>query len=91
MRNSRLGEAQAGNMFQLTPSGSSTDCTANNDNVFQVCFSDPNQGIGAAQYIGSNNLASKVAIIYDSSDVYSSGIYEKFVAEAANQPFEVVC
>ena len=83
-------ESSKDNMFQLTPSGSSTDCTANNDNVFQVCFSDPNQGIGAADYIGTNGLATKVAIIYDSSDVYSSGIYEKFVAEAANQPFEIV-
>ena len=49
-----------------------------------------NQGVGAAQYIGQNNLAEKVAVIYNSSDVYSSGIYEKFAAEAANQPFEVV-
>lgn len=83
-------ESANDNMFQLTPSGSSVDCIKNNDNVYQVCFTDPNQGIGAAQYIGSNNLASKIAIIYDSSDVYSSGIYEKFVAEAANQPFEIV-
>ncbi len=77
------------NMFQITPSGSAVDCIAN-DNAFQVCFTDPNQGIGAAQYIGQNNMAKKVAVIYDSSDVYSSGIYEKFAAEAANQPFEIV-
>ncbi|MBQ8597007.1 MAG: ABC transporter substrate-binding protein [Lachnospiraceae bacterium] len=83
-------ESSNDNMFQLTPSGSSVDCIKDNDNVFQVCFTDPNQGIGAAQYIGTNGLASKVAVIYDSSDVYSSGIYEKFAAEAANQPFEIV-
>ncbi len=77
------------NMFQITPSGSSVDCIAN-DNVFQVCFTDPNQGIGAAAYIGQNNVASKVAVIYDSSDVYSSGIYTKFAQEAANQPFDIV-
>lgn len=77
------------NMFQLTPSGSAVDCVAN-DNAFQVCFTDPNQGIAAAQYIGQNGMASKVAVIYDSSDVYSSGIYEKFAGEAANQPFEIV-
>ena len=76
-------------MFQLTPSGSSTDCILN-DNVFQVCFTDPNQGVGSAQYIGSNGLAEKVAVIYNSSDVYSSGIYERFKEEAANQPFEIV-
>ncbi len=77
------------NMFQLTPSGSAVDCVAN-DNAFQVCFTDPNQGIAAAQYIGQNAMATKVAVIYDSSDVYSSGIYEKFAGEAKNQPFEIV-
>lgn len=83
-------ETKNDNMFQITPSGSSVDIISGNDNVYQVCFTDPNQGIGAAQYIGQNNLASSVAVIYDSSDVYSSGIYEKFVAETANQPFEIV-
>lgn len=79
----------ADGMFQITPSGSSTDCIKN-DNVFQVCFTDPNQGIESAKYIGSAGLAEKVAVIYDSSDTYSSGIAEAFVAESANQPFEVV-
>lgn len=77
------------NMFQLTPSGSSVDCVKY-DNAFRVCFSDPNQGAASAQYIGENAIASKIAIIYDSSDIYSSGIYEKFVTEAGNQPFEIV-
>lgn len=76
-------------MFQITPSGSAVECVAN-DNAFRICFSDPNQGIASAQYIGENGLATKVAVIYDSSDVYSSGIYEKFAAEAANQSFEIV-
>lgn len=82
-------ESHNDNMFQLTPSGSAIE-SIKYDNAFRVCFSDPNQGVGAAQYIGQNNLAEKVAVIYNSSDVYSSGIYEKFAAEAANQPFEVV-
>lgn len=83
-------ESKNDNMFQITPSGSSVDCIEGNDNVFQVCFTDPNQGVGAADYIGENNLASKVAVIYDSSDVYSSGIYAKFKEEAAIQNFEIV-
>lgn len=77
------------NMFELTPSASSTDVVANG-NVFQVCFTDPNQGVASAQYIGQNKLATKVAVIYDSSDVYSSGIYEKFAEEAKNQNLEIV-
>ena len=79
------------NMFQVTPSGSSVDIlSAGNGNVFQVCFTDPNQGIASAQYIGQKKLATKIGIIYDSSDVYSTGIYEKFTAEAPNQGLEIV-
>lgn len=82
-------ETNNDNMFQLTPSGSAVECVQY-DNAFRVCFSDPNQGAASAQYIGTNGLAKKVAVIYDSSDVYSSGIYQKFAEEAKNQPFEVV-
>ncbi|MDO5417435.1 MAG: ABC transporter substrate-binding protein [Lachnospiraceae bacterium] len=77
------------NMFQITPSGSAVECVAN-PNAFRVCFSDPDQGTASAKYIGENKLATKVAIIYDSSSVYSDGIREKFVEEAANQGIEVV-
>lgn len=78
------------NMFQITPSGSSTDIIADRTNVFQVCFTDPNQGTKSAEYIGENKLATKVAVIYDSSDAYSSGIYAKFKEESAKYPFEIV-
>lgn len=77
------------NMFQLTPSGSAVESIAQ-PNAFRVCFSDPNQGLASAQYIGENHLATKVAVIYNSSDVYSSGIYQTFATEAANQGFEIV-
>lgn len=82
-------KTNADNMFQITPSGSSVEC-AQNPNVFRVCFSDPDQGAASATYIAENKLAEKIAVIYDSSDVYSSGIYEKFAAEAANQGLEIV-
>ncbi|MBO5336872.1 MAG: ABC transporter substrate-binding protein [Lachnospiraceae bacterium] len=82
-------KTKADNMFQLTPSGTAVECTQY-DNCFRVCFSDPNQGLESAKYIGENGLATKVAVIYDSSDVYSSGIYEAFAKEAANQSFEIV-
>ena len=82
-------KTNADNMFQITPSGSSVEC-AQNPNVFRVCFSDPDQGAASATYIAENKLAEKIAVIYDSSDVYSSGIYEKFASEAANQGLEIV-
>ena len=77
------------NMFQLTPSGTAVKCVQY-DNAFRMCFSDPNQGLESAKYIGENGLATKVAVIYNSSDVYSSGIYQTFAAEAGNQGLEIV-
>lgn len=77
------------NMFQITPSGSSVDCIQY-DNAFQICFTDPNQGVASAQYIAEHNVAKKIAVIYDSSDVYSSGIYEKFAEEAKDQGLDIV-
>ena len=82
-------ESKRDNMFQLTPSGSAVECTKNS-NVFRVCFSDPNQGIGSVDYIDTHNLASKVGIIYDASDVYSSGIYKKFIESSKGKNFEIV-
>ena len=82
-------ETSNDNMFQITPSGSAVECVAP-DNVFRVCFADPDQGTASAVYIGENKLATKIAVIYDSSTTYSSGIREAFVKEAANQGLEVV-
>lgn len=78
------------NMFLLTPSGSAEDCIAN-PNAFRMCFSDPEQGDLSAEYIAENGLATKIATIYDSSDVYSTGIHDAFVAKAAELGLEIVC
>ncbi len=85
-------ETSADGMFEITPSASSTDVIDGNDNVYQVCFTDPNQGSASADYIANDesNNVSKVAVIYDSSSVYSSGIHDTFVSEAANVGLEVV-
>lgn len=78
------------NMFQITPSASSTDVIEGKTNVFQVCFTDPNQGTASAQYIDEHDLATKIGIIYDSSDPYSSGIEDNFVKEAQTRGLEIV-
>lgn len=83
-------ETYAARYFQLTPSASSTDVTAGKDNVFQICFTDPNQGITAANYIKDNNLGSKVAVIYNNGDAYSTGIYNAFQATADEIGLEIV-
>ena len=87
------------NIFGLTPSGSSMAIIYQDPenesgaygNVFQMCFTDPNQGVGSADYIASHSsLGSKIAVLYKSDDNYSSGIYEKFMAEAEAKGLEVV-
>ena len=82
-------ETAADNMFLLTPSASAADAIKE-DNAFQVCFTDPNQGVASADYIAENGLATKIAIIYDSSDAYSSGVHDKFKEEAATKGLEIV-
>ena len=77
------------NMFMLTPSGTAVECISY-ENAFRVCFSDPSQGLVSADYIADQKLATKVAVIYNSSDPYSTGIYEKFVSEAKVKNLNVV-
>ena len=83
-------EAYNDRMFMLTPSASSTEVTEGKDNMYQVCFTDPNQGSASAQFIVDNGLATKVAVIYNNADAYSTGIYQTFVANAAELGLEVV-
>lgn len=83
-------EANADRLFMLTPSGSSADITEGKDNVFQVCFTDPNQGTAAADYIAENMPDSKIAIIYQNDIDYSQGIRNTFAAEAKEKGLEVV-
>ena len=76
--------------FMLTPSASSTDVVDGKDNVFQVCFTDPNQGTGAADYIAENMPGAKVYVLYQNDSAYSQGIRDTFVAEAAAKGVTVV-
>ncbi|HJB94652.1 MAG TPA: ABC transporter substrate-binding protein [Candidatus Mediterraneibacter intestinigallinarum] len=82
-------ETHADNMFQFTPSATTVEAIQY-DNAFRMCFSDPSQGSVSADYIAENGLASKIGIIYDSSDTYSTGIYQNFATEAEAKGLEVV-
>lgn len=84
-------ETYADRVFTLTPSASSTKVIEGKDNVFQICFTDPNQGVASADYLTDNKLATKVAVIYNNADAYSQGIYEKFAAQAKEKNLEIVC
>ena len=83
-------ETNADRFFQLTPSASSPDVTAGKDNVFQMCFTDPNQGVTAANYVKDTGLATKVGVIYNNGDAYSTGIAQGFINQCAALGLEVV-
>lgn len=95
-------ESDADHIFALTPSASSTDVLGGqpdkNGNVtiqrktsmFQMCFTDPNQGVASAEYIKEQSLGSKIGIIYNNSDAYSTGIYQKFQAKAGELGIDIV-
>ena len=76
--------------FMLTPSASSTDVTAGKDNVFQVCFTDPNQGTSSADYMAQNMADAKIYILYQNDDAYSQGIRDAFVTEAEAKGLTIV-
>ena len=77
-------------IFALTPSASGTTVVEGKDNVFQMCFTDPNQGMASARYIKNNNLGTKIAIIYKNDEDYSMGIYQTFIDEAEKLGLEIV-
>lgn len=87
------------NIFAITPSGSSTAIvfkdgdagTQPYGNIFQMCFTDPNQGTASADYLAEHtDLGTKVGIIYRSDDNYSTGLYNNFVAEAEEKGLDIV-
>ena len=83
-------QANADRTFMLTPSASSVDVIDGKDNVFQVCFTDPNQGVASADYISANMAGAKVAVIYRNDDAYSQGIRDTFVSQAKANNLDVV-
>ncbi len=86
------------NIFAITPSGSSTSVIyAKNGesdpygNTFQMCFTDPAQGTLSATYVAEHpELGTNIAIIYRNDDNYSTGIYDKFVAQANELGLNIV-
>ena len=83
-------ESTTDNMFNLTPSASAESLALSGPNVFQMCFTDPNQGASAAELVSTKFAGSKVGIIYDSSDDYSTGLYNGFSTNASELGVEIV-
>lgn len=86
-------------IFAITPSASSLAVIYRDyenaadpyGNIFQMCFTDPNQGVASADYLSEHSeLGTKVAVIYRNDDNYSTGIYNNFMTEAEAIGLEVV-
>lgn len=84
-------EAVADEIFLLTPSASAVEVAMAGSNTFQMCFTDPNQGASAAEVISVNWADAAIGVVYDSSDDYSSGLYEGFMGKAEELGLNVVC
>lgn len=67
------------NVFFLTPSASGDDIPAN-ENGFQMCFADGNQGKVAADFVNQNFSGQTIGVFYKSDENYSKGIYDQFKA-----------
>ena len=87
------------NIFAITPSGSSLAVIYRDPdnaadpygNMFQMCFTDPNQGVASADYLSAHpELGTSVAVIYKNDDNYSSGIFAKFKSRAAEKGVNIV-
>ena len=70
-------------IFMLTPSASAEDVAKTGANIYQMCFTDPNQGKSAAELMAQKWPDATIGVIYDSSDAYSTGIVDGFLAKAA--------
>lgn len=75
-------------ILTLTPSGSSAGLTEY-DNTFRLCFTDPLQGITMANFAKDAGY-TKIAVIYNNSDDYSTGMMQAFVDQVAANGGEVV-
>jgi branched-chain amino acid transport system substrate-binding protein len=82
-------QSQLDGILQITPSGSAEGCIEP-ENAFRICFSDPEQGVAMADYAKETLGYSKVAVLYNAADEYSSGLRTAFEEEFKANGGEVV-
>ncbi len=75
-------ESKEDNLFFITPSASADDAIANS-NGYRICFGDPDQGMYAAKALAATY--TKIGVIYNVDDAYSTGLLGGFETEMAAQ------
>jgi branched-chain amino acid transport system substrate-binding protein len=73
----------------ITPSSTNPDVTKVGPYVFRVCFTDDVQGQMGAQFIVKTLGKKKVALLFASDDLYSSGLADQFREEAKRLGAEI--
>jgi len=74
----------------ISPSSTNPDVTKVGPFVFRVCFTDDVQGQMGARFIAGKLGKKKVALLYASDDLYSSGLANEFKGEAKKLGLEIV-
>jgi branched-chain amino acid transport system substrate-binding protein len=74
----------------ITPSSTNPDVTKVGPFVFRVCFTDDIQGQSGAEFIVNKLGKKKVALLFASDDLYSSGLAEDFRKELKARGGELV-
>ncbi len=70
--------AQEAGIPLITTTGTNNEITGIGDFIFRMCMSDDVQGRVAAKYAVDQLKLMTAAVIYDKSDVFSSGLYTSF-------------
>ncbi len=74
----------------ITPSSTNPDVTQVGPYVFRVCFTDDVQGKMGAHFIVNTLSKKRVAVLYASDDLYSSGLAKEFKDELTKIGGEIV-
>ena len=74
----------------ITPSSTSPDVTRIGPFVFRVCFTDDVQGPTGAEFVINKLGKKKIAILFASDDLYSSGLAKEFRDAATKMGAEIV-
>jgi branched-chain amino acid transport system substrate-binding protein len=81
--------AQQYGIPMITPSSTNVRVTAVGDKIFRVCFVDSFQSAALARFAREHLKARRVAVLFDQSQAYSTGIKDDFVRSFANLGGEV--
>lgn len=78
------------NLPVITPSATMASITEGRSNVFRTCYTDPFQGEVLAKFLSARDDMKRVAVVYNSSSDYSTGVAQAFREKCAELGIEIV-